>query len=107
VEKQYGQTLKVNLNISINKEKGKFNVKREVKENLALRKNDIDLLSQKKKSVSTKDDYQLQHVDMSLKAMAKEFGKTKIELADIFCKVSGRLPKVREYLKFEKTKREA
>lgn len=44
---------------------------------------------------------------MSLKAMAKEFGKTKMELADIFCKVSGRLPKVREYLKYERTQREA
>lgn len=35
--------------------------------------------------------------------MAKEFEKTKMELADIFCKVSGRLPKVREYLKYEKS----
>ena len=42
-------------------------------------------------------------VDMSLKNMAKEFGKTKTELADIFCKVSGRLNKVREFLKYEKT----
>ena len=39
--------------------------------------------------------------------MAKEFGKTKPELADIFCKVSGRLGKVREYFKFEKQQRDA
>lgn len=78
-----------------------------MKENLALRKNDMDLLSQKKKSISLKEDVQLQTVDMSLKGMAKEFGKTKVELADIFCKVSGRLPKVREYLKYEKNRREA
>jgi hypothetical protein len=30
--------------------------------------------------------------------MEKEFGKTSAEIAEIFCLVSGRLPKVREYL---------
>ena len=62
MEKQYGQTIKVNLSISVKKD-GQCNLKREVKENLALRKNDMELLSQKKKSVAYKDDYQLQHVD--------------------------------------------
>lgn len=39
--------------------------------------------------------------------MAKEFGKSKDELAEIFCQVSGRINKVREYLKFEKQKRDS
>ena len=60
------------------------------------------MTQQKKKSASYKDDYQLQHIDMSLKSLSKEFGKSKMEVADIFCKVSGRIPKVREYLRFEK-----
>lgn len=106
VEKQYGLTLKINLSIEV-KNEGRMSIKREVKENLALRKNDMEMLQSKKKSATSKDDYQLQHVDMSLKAMAKEFGKTKMELADIFCKVSGRLGKVREYLKYEKSQRDA
>jgi hypothetical protein len=38
--------------------------------------------------------------------MEKEFGKTSAELAEIFCLVSGRLPKVREFLMFEKQKKE-
>lgn len=39
--------------------------------------------------------------------MAKEFGKSKDELAEIFCQVSGRINKVREYLKFEKQKKDS
>jgi len=38
--------------------------------------------------------------------MAKEFGKTSAEIADIFCLVSGRLGKVREYLQYEKQQKE-
>ena len=65
------------------------------------------MMQLKKKSNHIKgDDCELQLVDQGLKNMAKEFGKTKTELADIFCKVSGRLPKVREYLKYEKTQRD-
>lgn len=43
---------------------------------------------------------------MSLKNLEKEFSKTSAEIAEIFCLVSGRLPKVREYLNFEKNKKE-
>ena len=88
------------------KKEGRISLKREVKENLAHRKNDIELLHNKKRSVSYKDDHQLQLIDISLKALAKEFGKTQMELADIFCKVSGRLPKVREYLKYQKSQQD-
>lgn len=59
-------------------------------------------MNSKKKSFTGKDDLQLQNVDLGLKQMAKEFEKTSAELAEIFCKVSGRLPKVREYCRFEK-----
>ena len=43
VEKQYGQTLRVNLSIKIKKE-GRISLKREVNENLALRKNDLEII---------------------------------------------------------------
>ena len=38
--------------------------------------------------------------------MEKEFGKSSADIAEIFCLVSGRLPKVREYLMFEKSKKD-
>jgi hypothetical protein len=34
--------------------------------------------------------------------MEKEFSKTATEIAEIFCQVSGRVHKVRDYLEFEK-----
>lgn len=101
VEKQYGLTLKVNLSISVKKE-GRMSLKREVKENLALRKNEFEMMQSKRKSATHKDDLTLQVLDGKLKVFAKEFGKTKLEVADIFCKVSGRPDKIRAYLEYEK-----
>lgn len=37
-------------------------------------------------------------LDLQLKSLEKEFGKSKEELSDIFVKVSGRLNKMRDYL---------
>lgn len=48
----------------------------------------------------------MQTLDHSLRNLEKEFGKTSAEIAEIFCIVSGRIPKVREYLQFEKNKKE-
>jgi hypothetical protein len=55
-----------------------------------------------KKSYDFKDDVTLQSLDLSLKNLEKEFTKTSSEIAEIFCLVSGRIGKVREYLIFEK-----
>ena len=55
VEKQYGQSLKINLSINVKKE-GTIGLKREVKENLALRKNELEMMQLKKKSNHIKGD---------------------------------------------------
>jgi hypothetical protein len=44
------------------------------------------------------DDPDLISLDAQLKTLGKEFGKSTAEIADIFCKVSGRLNKMRDYL---------
>ena len=106
VEKQYGQTLKINLSITAKKE-GRLSLKREVKENLALRKNEMEMMMSKKRTSTHKDDTELQVLDQNLKKMAMEFGKTRMEIADIFCKVSGRISQVRAYLAYDKSQREA
>jgi hypothetical protein len=38
-------------------------------------------------------------LDLQLKSLEKEFGKTKEEIAEAFVKVSGRLSKMHDYLK--------
>ena len=73
---------------------------RVVKEDLSQKKM-IELHS-KKKAYSAQDDHCLQNIDLSLKNLERDFGKTSSEIAEIFCLVSGRIPKVREYLQFEK-----
>ena len=42
----------------------------------------------------------------NIEDIKKDFGKTSAEIAEIFCLVSGRLPKVREYLTTERQKKE-
>ena len=44
----------------------------------------------------------LQNLDAQLKNLENEFSKTAAEIAEIFCLVSGRIPKVREYLTYER-----
>lgn len=85
----------------------KIKVSRVVKEDMARKNNDLQLFSKQKHHSTKDDDLQLINLDLSLKNLEKEFGKTSAEIADIFCLVSGRLPKVREYLNFEKNKRES
>jgi|LauGreDrversion4_2_1035121.scaffolds.fasta_scaffold181290_2 hypothetical protein len=43
-------------------------------------------------------DPDLIQLDTSLKQFERQFGKTTKEIADIYCKVSGQLDKMREYL---------
>ena len=112
VSQQFGKTLTVTLNVKktlpANNSNARPTVKvsRVVKEDM-IRKNTDLLLFSKQRPHSTKDDdLQLQNLDLSLKNLEKEFGKTSAEIAEIFCLVSGRLPKVREYLNFEKNKKE-
>ena len=81
-------------------------MERTVKEDMTKKLNDFEMLVRKKKSNSYQDDVQLQHLDLSLNNLEREFGKTSAEMADIYCLVSGRLSKVREYLQFEKQKKE-
>lgn len=38
------------------------------------------------------------NLDLLFKSLATEFNKSREEIADIFCKVSGRLNKMRDYL---------
>ena len=44
------------------------------------------------------EDPDLIQLDTSLKQFEREFGKNTKEIAEIFCKVSGQLNKMREYL---------
>jgi hypothetical protein len=44
------------------------------------------------------DDPDLISLNADLKKLEKEFGKTTQEIAEIFCKVSGRVNKMRDYL---------
>lgn len=43
-------------------------------------------------------DAELVEINTQLKKFEKEFGKSTVEIAEIFCKVSGRLNKMRDYL---------
>ena len=97
MKKQYGQTIDVSLTIQRGPD-GKMKVQRIVKEDLSLKNNNVEVGITKKEKDCQADDIQLQNLDQGLKNMEKEFGKTSTEIADIFCLVSGRLGKVREYL---------
>ena len=112
VSKQFGKTLTVTLNVKktlpANNSNARPTVKvsRVVKEDITRKNTDLLLFSKQRTHSTKDDDLQLQNLDLSLKNLEKEFGKTSAEIAEIFCLVSGRLPKVREYLNFEKNKKE-
>lgn len=82
-------------------------VSRVVQEDMTRKNTDIELFSKKKAHTTKDDDLQLQSLDAQLKQLEKEFGKTSAELAEIFCLVSGRITKVREYLNYQKNKKES
>jgi hypothetical protein len=76
-------------------------VKRHVIEHPGLVKMAKDEVSPSKMSPSKRErieDPDLISLDSQLKQLEKEFGKSAEEIAEIFCKVSGRLNKMREYL---------
>ena len=75
---------------------------RKVKEDMTFKNNEQEIFSKKNKGYNPSEDLHLQNIDCSLKNMEKEFGKSSREIAEVFCLVSGRLPKVREYLMFER-----
>jgi len=103
VQKQYGETISVT--VTVRKPKGPntgYRVDRKVVEDMCKKKNDIEIYTSRKNQYRYQEDLQLQNLDLSLKNLEKEFGKTSTEIAEIFCLVSGRLPKVREYLQNEK-----
>ena len=51
---------------------------------------------------STENDIQLQTIDAQMRNLSAEFDKTHDQLAEIFCKVSGRVSKVRDFLTLER-----
>jgi len=112
VSKQFGKTVTVTLNVKKTLPANNSNarptlkVSRVVKEDITRKNTDLLLFSKQRTHSTKDDDLQLQNLDLSLKNLEKEFGKTSAEIAEIFCLVSGRLPKVREYLNFEKNKKE-
>ena len=52
---------------------------------------------------SSDHDIQLQTIDAQMRNLSAEFDKTHDQLAEIFCKVSGRVCKVRDFLTLERT----
>lgn len=86
------------------KDRGGLAVSRIVKEDISQKKTELEIFSKKKASFNNpnSEDTQLTTINQALKNMEDEFNKTTAEMAEIFCLVSGRLPKVREYLMFEK-----
>ena len=77
-------------------------MKRHVKEDMSLKNNSVQVDKKKNSKTRADDDIEMQTLDKSLKNLENEFGKTSTEIADIFCMVSGRIQKVREYLVHEK-----
>ena len=80
-------------------------VKRCVKEDMSLKNNNID--AGKKKHKNREDDLTLENLDLGLRNLEREFNKTSSEIAEIFCLVSGRINKVREYLHQEKLQKDS
>ena len=90
--KCYGKT--INVNIEIKKTDNRIGMTRTVKEDMSLKDNTIE--AGKKKLSSSKDgDHVLENLDMQLKNLEKDFSKTSAEIAEIFCKVSGNVGKMR------------
>ena len=94
-----GKSVKIGLEFSLKTNKAT----RKVTEHVELVKmSDASDLSQSKsgrmRDGDEQDDPDLISLDTKLKEFEKEFGKSSAELADIFCKVSGRLNKMRDYL---------
>ena len=104
ITKQYGQTISSELKFEKG-DNGKMKVKRVVTENMSLKNNNID--AGKKKHKNKEDDLTLENLDLSLRNLEREFNKTSSEIAEIFCLVSGRINKVREYLHQEKLQRDS
>ena len=50
------------------------------------------------RSAAEQKDPELLSIHASLRQLEKEYGKSHEEIAEIFCKVSGRLNKMRDYL---------
>lgn len=97
---KFGHSIKVTLEM---KEGGSKQLTRTVVERPELvRSNDENDFSPDKNSKLRKsehmDDPDLISLDAQLKQLGKDFGKNTSEIADIFCKVSGRLNKMRDYL---------
>ncbi len=95
---KFGKSIKVNLELS------NPQVKRRVTEYVDLVKHALNETSPSKMSSDRRgkdhhlEDPDLIQLDTSLKQFEREFGKNTKEIAEIFCKVSGQLNKMREYL---------
>lgn len=66
--------------------------------NSSARRTSSDNYSSPQKSQVSSYDPELKSIHASLKQFEKNYGKTHIEIADIFCRVSGRLNKMKDYL---------
>ena len=72
---------------------------------MSLKNNNVEV-GKKKTSRAGADDHTLENINLQLKNLEKEFGKTSSEIAEIFCKVSGNVPNMRHYLQHEKNQRD-
>lgn len=106
ITKQYGKTISVKLEFTKNPESNRFLMKRVVKEDMSLKNNSVVVDKKKNLKCRADEDIELQTLEKSLKNLENEFGQTSTEIANIYCLVSGRIQKVREYLVHEKQLRE-
>lgn len=62
------------------------------------RRESSDYQSSQLKHAADQKDPELLSIHASLKQFEKDYGKTHEEIAEVFCKVSGRLNKMKDYL---------
>ena len=48
--------------------------------------------------INDPEDPDLVNLDAQLKKFERDYGKSSVEIADIYCKVSGRINKMKDYL---------
>lgn len=109
VQQQYGDTIQVRLELEmINAGEQdsllgrRFRMTRHVKEDMRMKKSDELVTGGKGKKATIESDHQLATIEAQLQNLEREFGRDHALLAEVFCAVSGQMPKVREYLTLER-----
>ena len=80
----------------------RFRMTRHVQEDMRMKKSDDLDIGGKGKKVMQESDHQLATIELQLQNLEREFGRSNDLLAEVFCAVSGQMPKVREYLTLER-----